>query len=74
MATANEPSKTAVAALAALAAHQQGSAAAAMSCGPDTDSDAEGSVVDAACMPARSLLDTVLLAMWEERAEQGLFR
>eukprot|EP00775_Hariotina_reticulata_P005628 gene5628-5867_t len=72
--TAAEPTKAALAALAAFAAHQQDSAPAAMSFGPDSDSDAEGSVVDASCIPARSLLDTVLLAMWEERAEQGLFR
>eukprot|EP00879_Flechtneria_rotunda_P001794 GHRR01001958.1.p1 GENE.GHRR01001958.1~~GHRR01001958.1.p1 ORF type:complete len:492 (+),score=166.82 GHRR01001958.1:401-1876(+) len=37
-------------------------------------SSCEGSVVEAGCVPVKSLLDSVLLAMWEERAEQGLFR
>lgn len=33
-----------------------------------------GSVVDMDCVPVKSLLDSVLLAMWEECSEQGLFR
>jgi hypothetical protein len=37
-------------------------------------SSCEGSIVDAGCVPVASLLDSALLAMWEERAEQGLFR
>jgi hypothetical protein len=37
-------------------------------------SSCEGSIVDAGCVPVSSLLDSALLAMWEERAEQGLFR
>lgn len=44
--------------------------------GADEDGGAscEGSVVDMECVPVKSLLDSVLLAMWEECAEQGLFR
>jgi hypothetical protein len=45
--------------------------------GGDADecgSSCEGSIVDAGCVPVSSLLDSALLAMWEERAEQGLFR
>jgi hypothetical protein len=45
--------------------------------GADEDgsgSSCGGSVVDMECVPVKSLLDSVLLAMWEECAEQGLFR
>jgi hypothetical protein len=45
--------------------------------GADEDgsgSSCGGSVVDMDCVPVKSLLDSVLLAMWEECAEQGLFR
>jgi hypothetical protein len=31
-------------------------------------------VLDAAAVPERSLLDTIILALWQEREEQGLFR
>lgn len=40
----------------------------------ETGSSCEGSIVDVSTVPDRSLLDTALLAMWEERAEMGLFR
>jgi hypothetical protein len=40
----------------------------------DGGSSCGGSVVDMECVPVKSLLDSVLLAMWEECAEQGLFR
>lgn len=40
----------------------------------DGGSSCAGSVVDMDCVPVKSLLDSVLLAMWEECAEQGLFR
>lgn len=39
-----------------------------------SSSSCGGSVVDMECVPVKSLLDSVLLAMWEECAEQGLFR
>ncbi|WIA33989.1 hypothetical protein OEZ86_012374 [Tetradesmus obliquus] len=40
----------------------------------ETGSSCDGSIIDAGCVPVSSLLDSALLAMWEERAEQGLFR
>lgn len=39
-----------------------------------SSSSCGGSVVDMECAPVKSLLDSVLLAMWEECSEQGLFR
>lgn len=72
-----------VAAATAAAAAYHGSKAGIAAFGADgfavaeldeTASSCEGSIVDADCVPSTSLLDTALLAMWEERAEQGLFR
>lgn len=40
----------------------------------ETGSSCDGSVVDMGAVPDKSLLDSALLAMWEERAEMGLFR
>lgn len=45
--------------------------------GSDSDDgvlSSAGSVLDAAAVPERSLLDTIILALWQEREEQGLFR
>lgn len=45
-------------------------------CGHNSDDDAcsSGSILELGVVPQKSLLDTVLLALWEECAEQGLFR
>lgn len=40
----------------------------------ETGSSCDGSVIEMGAVPDNSLLDSALLAMWEERAEMGLFR
>lgn len=40
----------------------------------DDDGSSVGSVLDLGSVPHKSLLDGMLLALWEECAEQGLFR
>ncbi len=40
----------------------------------DDDTCSSGSVLELGVVPQKSLLDTILLALWEECAEQGLFR
>ena len=43
-------------------------------CSSSDEESLSGSVIDAQEVPQRSLLDNIILALWQEREELGLFR